>query len=187
MKTNKDNWLTIPNIFSLLRIFLVPILIILAYKEYPNLFLILAAIALATDAIDGFLARRLNQITTLGTTLDSIGDMMMYFTLPICGWLLWPEMIMKDILYIIFVMIAFIVPMFAGFIKFGRLPSYHTRLAKTSTAFISIATLIWFMTEFSLLFKIAVIIQICVMIEYIAITLRLQVWRGNIPSYWHID
>ena len=186
-KTNNNKWLTIPNIFSILRIMAVPVLIYIAYSGHPNLFIILAAIALSTDAIDGYLARKLNQITTLGTTLDSVGDMVMYFTMPFCGWLLWPEMIMENIWYIVVLMIAFIVPMIAGLFKFGRMPSYHTWLAKSSTIYISIATIIWFATKNILLFKIAVLIQILVMIEYIAITIRLKKWRGNIASYWHVD
>ncbi len=178
---------TLPNIFSMIRIVMVPILLYAAYTNQPNLFLVLAVFALSTDAIDGYLARKLNQITKLGTTLDSVGDMVMYITIPFCGWLLWPELIMKEIIYIIIVMIAFVVPMIAGFIKFGRMPSYHTWLAKISTTFISVATIIWFITEMAILFRIAVFIQVCVLIEYIAITLRLKEWRGNIPSYWHLD
>lgn len=186
-ETKKSKWLTIPNLFSLARIASVPILIYLALIDRPNLFIILAIISLSTDAIDGYFARKLNQITKLGTTLDSVGDMMMYFTMPLCGWILWPEMIMQEIIYIIFVMIAFFVPMIAGILKFGRMPSYHTWLAKTSTMFISIATMIWFIWEYPLLFRIAVLIQLLVMLEYIAITIRLKTWRGNIPSFWHID
>lgn len=182
-----SKYFSLPNLFSIARIIAVPILICFAYSDYANLFLIGAIIALSTDFIDGYLARKLDQITKLGTTLDSIGDMMMYFTMPFCGWLLWPDMIMREITYIFFVMLAFIVPMIAGMIKFGRMPSYHTWLAKSSTMFISIATMIWFIWEYPILFRIAVVIQILVMIEYIAITLRLKVWQGNIPSYWHIE
>jgi CDP-diacylglycerol--glycerol-3-phosphate 3-phosphatidyltransferase len=166
---------------------MVPILVYLAANNYPKSFLILAVITLSTDAIDGYLARKLNQITNLGTTLDSVGDMMMYFTMPFCGWLLWPNMIMKEIIFITVVMIAFFIPMIAGLLKFGRMPSYHTWLAKTSTIFISIATLIWFTWKYPFLFRFAVLIQVLVMIEYVAITLRLKEWRGNIPSYWHLD
>jgi len=185
--TTKSSWLTIPNLFSLFRIVSVPILIYVALIDKPNLFLILASFSLTTDAIDGYLARRLNQITNLGTTLDSVGDMMMYFTMPLCGWLLWPEMVMKEIGYIIVLMISFIVPMIAGALKFGRMPSYHTWLAKTSTMFISIATMVWFIWQYPFLFRLAVVIQILVMTEYIAITIKLKKWKGNIPSYWHID
>lgn len=185
--SKQSSWLTIPNLFSISRIIAVPILIYIAIIGKPNLFLIIAAVALSTDAIDGYLARKLNQITNLGTTLDSVGDMMMYFTIPFCGWLLWPELIMDEIVYIIVTVINLVLPMIAAFIKFGRLPSYHTWLAKTTTAFISIAIILWFLTEIPILFRIAVIIQVLVLIEYMAITIRLKEWRGNIPSYWHLD
>ena len=182
---SKTKWLTIPNCCSYLRIASVPLLFYLAFTGHPNLFLVVLALALLTDAIDGYFARKLNQITTLGTTLDSVGDTAMYLTIPPCAWLLWPDLIMHDIVYIIIVIFAFIIPMIAGFIKFGRMPSYHTWLAKITTILLSFTVLIWFATEIVWPFKIAVIIQILVMIEYLAITIHLKKWRGNIPSYWH--
>ena len=182
----KIQWLTIPNFFSYLRIASVPFLFYIAWKGYPNLFLIVLAIALSTDAIDGYLARKLNQITTLGTTLDSVGDTAMYLTIPPCAWLLWPELIKQDYIYIVIAISAFIIPMIGGFIKFGRMPSYHTWLAKITTILLSITVLIWFAIEIVWPFKISVFIQVIVMIEYIAITIRLKKWRGNIPSYWHV-
>ncbi len=185
-KTFKDKWLTVPNVLSLLRIFSVPVLVYLAYQDYPNSFLIILALALSTDALDGYFARKLNQITTLGTTLDSIADTAMYLTITVCAWLLWPELIKKDYIYIVIVISAFVTPMIAGFIKFGRMPSYHTWLAKITTILLSITALFWFITQIVWPFKIAVIVQVLVMIEYIAITLHLKKWRGNIKSFWHI-
>jgi len=184
--TTKTKWLTIPNIFSYIRIASFPFLFYIAWKGYPNLFLVVLAVALSTDAIDGYLARKLNQVTTLGTTLDSVGDMAMYLTIPPCAWLLWPELIKQDYIYIVIAISAFIIPMIGGFIKFGRMPSYHTWLAKITTILLSITVLIWFAIEIVWPFKISVFIQVIVMIEYIAITIRLKKWRGNIPSYWHV-
>ena len=181
----KNKWMTVPNFFSYIRIASVPFLFYIAWKDYPNLFLIVLVLALSTDAIDGYFARKLNQVTTLGTTLDSIGDTAMYMTILPCAWLLWPELIMQNIEYIIIVMLAFIVPMIAGFIKFGRMPSYHTWLAKITTVLLSVTVFIWFATEIFWPFKISVFIQVIVMIEYLAITFHLKKWRGNIPSYWH--
>jgi CDP-diacylglycerol--glycerol-3-phosphate 3-phosphatidyltransferase len=181
----KTKWLTIPNIFSYIRICSVPFLFYLAWKDYPNLFLIVLAFALSTDALDGYFARKLNQITTLGTTLDSIGDMAMYMTIPPCAWLLWPELIRQDIIYIIIAILAFVIPIVGGFIKFGRMPSYHTWLAKLTTVLLSFTALIWFATEIVWPFKISVFIQVIVMMEYLAITVHLNKWRGNIPTYWH--
>ncbi len=69
--------LNLPNSLTLLRIFLVPFLVVVLLtkfdgRETVGLFLFL--FATATDFLDGWLARRRGQITTLGTLLDPIAD-----------------------------------------------------------------------------------------------------------------
>jgi CDP-diacylglycerol--glycerol-3-phosphate 3-phosphatidyltransferase len=78
--------MNLPNTLTLLRIFFVPLLIAALVQEdlefrwntfvITNEFLALAIflIAAATDLIDGYLARRWGQITTVGTLLDPIAD-----------------------------------------------------------------------------------------------------------------
>ena len=183
--TEKNNWFTVPNVISLLRITSVPVLLILAWYQFPITFLILFSIALATDALDGYFARKLNQITELGTKLDTWGDTAMYFTAPICGYWLWPDLVSKDIITILIFWVAFIIPIIFAVSKFGRMPSYHTLLAKINTILLSFAVLIWFIFQFPWVFRFAVLIELMIMIEYIAITIYLTEWRGNIPSYWH--
>jgi CDP-diacylglycerol--glycerol-3-phosphate 3-phosphatidyltransferase len=67
-----------PNALTLSRIFLVPLLLaVLLTKDIPyNDYLAVAIVLLAaaTDALDGYLARRLGQVTTLGILLDPIAD-----------------------------------------------------------------------------------------------------------------
>jgi len=183
--TKNQEWRTVPNIVSILRIASVPILLILAWFQYQTTFLVIFAIALASDAIDGYLARKLNQITALGTKLDTWGDTAMYFTAPICGYLLWPDLIKEDLITIAIFWIAFIIPIVAAIIKFGRMPSYHTFLAKTNTILLSFAVMVWFMFAYPWIFRFAVFLELMIMIEYLAITKYLKIWRGNIPTYWH--
>jgi cardiolipin synthase len=64
----------IPNTLSLSRLFLVtPFLIAVIYHNYI-LALILFVLAGVSDFLDGYLARRLNQKSVLGTFLDPMGD-----------------------------------------------------------------------------------------------------------------
>lgn len=65
----------VPNSISFVRLALIPVFIWLVFsaKEYGWAGVLLGVIG-ATDWIDGFLARRLNQVTELGKFLDPLAD-----------------------------------------------------------------------------------------------------------------
>jgi CDP-diacylglycerol--glycerol-3-phosphate 3-phosphatidyltransferase len=77
----------LPNLLTLIRIFLVPLLVAALVQQdfrlywgdrvlVPNDFLALLVFLAAalTDLLDGYLARRWKQVTTVGTLLDPIAD-----------------------------------------------------------------------------------------------------------------
>jgi len=69
--------MNVPNILSLARIILTPLFIILLFAEFKmaKVFALLVfAIAAITDAYDGYLARKYNQITPEGKFLDPLAD-----------------------------------------------------------------------------------------------------------------
>lgn len=66
--------MNIPNFLSLLRILLVPVMVIFLMQNAFLKALIVLVVSGLTDALDGFLARVLNQQTTLGAYLDPIAD-----------------------------------------------------------------------------------------------------------------
>src|SRR6202158_2672984 len=78
--------MNLPNSLTLLRIFFVPLLIVVLLTRSPNVELwgfhmrfeffgvLILLVAAATDWADGYVARRQAQITTLGILLDPIAD-----------------------------------------------------------------------------------------------------------------
>ena len=72
--------MTIPNLITALRIILTPILIIYLIEEQFKLALFCFAIAAISDGLDGFLARKINQKSPLGTYLDPIADKFLLVT-----------------------------------------------------------------------------------------------------------
>ncbi|MCX5837026.1 MAG: CDP-diacylglycerol--glycerol-3-phosphate 3-phosphatidyltransferase [Deltaproteobacteria bacterium] len=66
--------MNIPNLITLLRIILVPVIVILLIQGSFFKALILFIVAGLSDALDGFLARVLKQQTVLGAYLDPIAD-----------------------------------------------------------------------------------------------------------------
>ncbi|MFC1532762.1 CDP-alcohol phosphatidyltransferase family protein [Thermodesulfobacteriota bacterium] len=176
----------IPNILSSFRIIIAPFLLLLAWKGYRNIFIGLLLISLLSDAIDGFIARKFNASTSLGTKLDSFGDMAIYLTVPLCAWWLWPEILKKEAVFVLTAIGAYVIPLFAGLIKFKRIPSYHTFGAKIAAIIMCTAILILFITEFTWLFRFAAIFQAIVACEEILITIQLPLMQSNIKSIWHV-
>ena len=73
------NW-TIPNILTLLRIILIPVLVVVFYMPGPWSYQLSAAIfglAAVTDWLDGYLARRWEQTSAFGAFLDPVADKLM--------------------------------------------------------------------------------------------------------------
>lgn len=66
--------MNIPNLLTLLRIILVPIVVIFLIQGSFGKAMITFVAAALTDGLDGFLARTLGQQTTLGAYLDPIAD-----------------------------------------------------------------------------------------------------------------
>ncbi|MFC7402920.1 CDP-alcohol phosphatidyltransferase family protein [Citricoccus sp. GCM10030269] len=69
-----DRFWTIPNVITVLRFCLVPVFVWLVLSErYLAAFIVLAVLS-STDWIDGYVARRFNQISTVGQWLDPVAD-----------------------------------------------------------------------------------------------------------------
>ena len=78
--------MNLPNSLTILRIFFVPLLVVVLLTREPNFDfwgmsihfevwgVLILLVAAATDAADGYLARKRGEITTLGILLDPIAD-----------------------------------------------------------------------------------------------------------------
>src|SRR5918997_421885 len=69
--------LNLPNVLTLLRILLVPVVVVALLDATPNGSILAAAVfalAAATDGIDGYLARQRQSITNFGKAMDPIAD-----------------------------------------------------------------------------------------------------------------
>ena len=69
--------LNVPNLLSICRILLVPPLVVVLLTKFPGKEFVglgLFLLAALMDFLDGFLARRRNQVTRLGTLLDPAAD-----------------------------------------------------------------------------------------------------------------
>lgn len=174
--------LSLPNLLSLFRLVAAPFLLLAARLGLENLFLWLFLASLLSDALDGFLARRLGQITSLGGLLDSWGDLALYCATPLAIWWLWPEVIFLELPYVATATLAFLLPITLGFIKFRRLTSYHTWSAKTAAMALGLAIPLRLLLGLTWPFRLAVLILAISAVDETLITLFLRHWQANIPS-----
>jgi CDP-diacylglycerol---glycerol-3-phosphate 3-phosphatidyltransferase len=69
--------LNVPNLLTVIRILLVPVVVVALLEETPNadmLAAIVFAVAAFTDGLDGYIARSRGSITTFGKLMDPLAD-----------------------------------------------------------------------------------------------------------------
>lgn len=73
--------LTVPNLITVVRLACLPIFVwlLLGEQNRAAASVLLGAIG-ATDWVDGYIARRFNQTSTLGKVLDPVADRLLFFT-----------------------------------------------------------------------------------------------------------
>jgi cardiolipin synthase len=86
-----DGCLTIPNLISVIRILLIPVIAVLYYNNYIWWSVFVIFISGVSDAVDGKIARKFNQISNLGKMLDPIADKFTIFALAIVLFLKFKE------------------------------------------------------------------------------------------------
>jgi CDP-diacylglycerol---glycerol-3-phosphate 3-phosphatidyltransferase len=72
--------LNVPNVLTVLRILLVPVLVVALTTETKNgdtIAAVVFALASVTDGLDGYIARSRKSITTFGKVMDPIADKML--------------------------------------------------------------------------------------------------------------
>ena len=70
-------FLNLPNLLTLGRLVLIPVIVLIYYLPFEGSALtaaVIFALACATDWLDGYLARRWNQMTPFGAFLDPVAD-----------------------------------------------------------------------------------------------------------------
>ena len=86
-----DGCLTIPNLISVIRILLIPVIAVLYYNGYLWWTVFVIFISGLSDAVDGKIARKFNQVSNLGKLLDPVADKFTIFALAIVLFLKFKE------------------------------------------------------------------------------------------------
>ena len=186
MERTGSNLYSIPNILSLLRLALVPVLVGLASAQRGDIFLVVLAVSLLSDVLDGYLARKLGLVSELGAKLDSWGDILTYAAMILGLHLIWPDIFDKQAEFLFAAMMSFILPTLLAFRKFGAYPSYHTWGAKLAAVLMAPAYYVLILADADSFFRVVILFHVLVAAEEMAITFILNRPRSNVGSVFYL-
>lgn len=176
---------TLPNVLSLVRLLMVPVLLGLAGMRKEAVFFWVLVGSLGTDVLDGYLARRLNQLTDLGARLDSWADLTTWLALPFCGWWLRPAALMPELPWLAAGLGGYVASVLVGWWKFRRLIAYHTWGAKLLSWLAGAAVVVFFAGGPGWVLRALTPLVLLSALEEVVITLVLPRWQANVPTLWH--
>lgn len=177
---------TVPNLISVYRLLVFPLILYFAIAGKESLFAIFLVINLLSDAIDGYIARRFKMETELGAKLDSFADNLTYL-LVFFGIYVFKleEFLPHKVSFLIF-MGSLLFTVFLSLIRFGKFPSFHLYTTKIGGyiqgAFFICLFTVGFITPF---YYFVICWGIMGAIEHVAIQLVIPEMRSNVKGlYW---
>jgi CDP-diacylglycerol--glycerol-3-phosphate 3-phosphatidyltransferase len=172
--------------FSFYRIMAVPILLFFILMGERQIFAWLLCLSYATDAIDGYIARKLKITSARGSQLDSYGDQLT-LVVALIGLLVFETDFIRENLLLIFIaFIPYILQMIIAFRKYGKATAFHTYLAKLS-AIVQAVFILWllFFGPVYWLFYTMIAIGILETAEEITLIFMYDKWVAGVKGiYW---
>ena len=181
-KFNIADWL------SFYRIFSFPFLIMFIFLDWRLVFTCMLLISYSTDAIDGYLARKLKMTSSRGSQLDSLGDQLTLVAGLLGLWFFEKDFIVENIGIIAIPMTLYVLQMIIALYKYGKTTAFHTYLAKLS-AILQAFFILWllFFGPVYWLFYVVIILGIVETVEEIILIMLYKNWVKDIKGiYWAI-
>lgn len=172
--------------FSIYRVLIAPLLLLLIWLDNRLLFTIMLTISYSTDTIDGYLARKLKISSPRGSQLDSFGDQVTLI-IGLLGLLFFEtEFITTNKTLILVAFIPYIIQMIIAYLKYGKATSFHTYLAKFSALIQGIFILLsLFFSPNYMLFYSMIALGVLETIEEITLIFMYDNWASDVKGiFW---
>lgn len=171
---------------SISRVLLSIVLIFLLFLGYRFYFQWILLIALFTDALDGFLARRLKIASIHGAKLDSFADAFLFSVCVIAIVVFETSFVSEHLNLIVVALSIYLIQLSLAYYKYGKPSSFHTYLAKTA-AFIqgSFFLVLFFLGTVEWLFYLTIAISLLETFEEITLIFIFPKWKANVKGlFW---
>lgn len=172
--------------FRLIAGLMIVLLSLLHVPYYTTIAILLLALGLLSDILDGIIARQLHISTQALRRLDSAVDQVFFIVVSVATYIQCPGFFNENAVWLIVLLSFEALTYLVSFFKFRKEIATHTIGAKLWTLFV-FATLIQLITTCNseLLFIICFWTGIITRIEIIAIILAIKNWTNDIPTFYH--
>ncbi len=177
-------WVTMVTLY---RTIAFPVLLFLIFTNRFDIFKWLLIISFLTDAVDGFLARTFKANSVLGAKLDSIGDDLTILAAVIGLAVAKTEFLKTEWLIFAIPLGLFFIQLAAAIIRYRKISSFHTYLAKTAAVLqgFFLCSMFLFDRPAYWLFYTTALITTLELIEEIIIVFVLREWKTNVRGlFW---
>ena len=173
----------VPNTLTSLRVFSTPLLLVLAYLGLKFWFGIAFLVFGATDAFDGYFARKLKQTSEFGAWYDGFADNL--WAVAALFWLYWltPSVITSHLIILCVLGGLFVLDLGIGYLKYRCMVHYHlwsSKLAAIALYCYICMLMLWH--DNAIAFYVTIGIAILSVIEEIACTLKGTQMQANKKS-----
>ncbi|PTX22563.1 CDP-diacylglycerol--glycerol-3-phosphate 3-phosphatidyltransferase [Pontibacter mucosus] len=171
---------------SAYRLLAVPLLLYTLLSRQQTPFLVLLSLSLATDVLDGLLARRLKQENRRGAQLDSYGDLLTVPFMLASLFIFKPAFLEEQAVLLSVLVGLYFLELASSILRYGKPSSFHTYLDKTSFILLGIFYFSLFLFGFiDWLFYAAMAVAILGELEELVLVLLLPRWQNNVKGlYW---
>ncbi len=176
--------LTIPNSLSLSRLVFLPLLYFFLWREQFLLFFASFSVLGSTDFLDGYLARKWNQVSRVGKALDTVADMFFYISIAYFIHYLHPQAIVWNRFFLMAAFGAYALSFLIPIILFKRPYTLHTRILRSNAVMVYFMMLFSFLINPTALLSIVLIVFVIGFIEEIFIFLRFGAVDQDTSSYF---
>jgi phosphatidylglycerophosphate synthase len=175
------------NLITIYRLVAAPIMIILIFTGNLQLFKWLLPLSFFTDLIDGFLARKYNVSSVIGSKLDSIADDLTILAAVIGVFRFKIDFIYDNLIIASVLIFLFLIQIIYSLIKYHKPSSFHTYLAKAAAILQGFFLILLFLLPQPIhwLFYSAAVVTVADLLEEIVLVRILLVWETDVKGlYW---
>jgi cardiolipin synthase (CMP-forming) len=164
-----------------------PVILFFIIRGDYEIFKWLLLLSFMTDAVDGFLARKFKVTSLAGSKLDSIADDLTILAAVVGLIVFKRDFLLSQLTIIISVFALFTVQTIMALVRYGKISSFHTYLAKSAAVLqgLMLLNVFFFDNPNMILFYASAAVTAIELVEEIVLVLVLNEWKANVKGlYW---